>query len=207
MKKKVIIVGAGSVGKFLAYNANHLTESFDFIGFLDDDINKQGQIIAGIPVLGNLDKLPEFISQNIAVAWGIAFPKIKANLVSRFQSIEADFPTFVSKSAWISNQVTLGKGCIIYPGCAINYETVIGDFVVMNMNCAIGHNAVIDSFTSFAPGVNLGGYTQIGEITEMGIGSSTKQFIKIGNECVIGGQSMVVKDVGDGIKVKGVPAN
>ena len=204
--KKVIIVGAGSVGKFIAYNPNQFTEKFDFIGFLDDDPNKKGQLIAGIPVLGTLELLPDFINQNIAVVWGIAFPKIKASLVEKVKHLDAEFPTLISEKAWISNEVAIGKGCIIYPGCSINYETVVGDFVVMNMNCALGHNLTLGDFTSLAPGVNLGGYTTIGDRTEVGIGAATKQFISIGSDCVVGGQAMVINDIGNNIVVKGIPA-
>ncbi len=205
-KKKVIIVGAGSVGKFIAYNPNQFIEKYDFIGFLDDDLNKKGQLIAGIPVLGTLELLPDYINQNIAVVWGIAFPKIKASLVEKVQHLDADFPTLISEKAWVSNEVELGKGCIIYPGCSVNYETKIGNFVVMNMNCAIGHNATIADFVSFAPGVNLGGYTKIGKQTDIGIGTSTKQFISIGENCIVGGQSMIVNNIVDNQKVKGIPA-
>ena len=204
--KKVIIVGAGSVGKFIAYNPNQFTEKFDFIGFLDDDPNKKGQLIAGIPVLGTLELLPDYINQNIAVVWGIAFPKIKASLVEKVKHLDAEFPTLISEKAWISNEVAIGKGCIIYPGCSINYETVVGDFVVMNMNCALGHNVTLGDFTSLAPGVNLGGYTTIGDRTEVGIGAATKQFISIGSDCVVGGQAMVINDIGNNIVVKGIPA-
>lgn len=204
--KKVIIIGAGSVGKFLAYNADHFTESFEFIGFLDDDINKQDKVIAGIPVIGTLEKLSEYVDENIAVAWGIAFPKIKALLLAKFADVKAEYPIFISKTAWISNQVTIGPGTIIYPGCSINYETDIGDFVVINMNCAIGHNVTIGNFTSLAPGVNLGGNTKIGDKTDVGIGVATKQFITIGSNCIIGGQSMVVKNTDNGSTIKGIPA-
>lgn len=203
---KVVIVGAGSVGKFLAYNVNQFTETYEFIGFLDDDSNKQNQIIAGLPVLGTTEKLPELVQQNTAIAWGIAFPKIKAQLVEKYKHLEAVFPSFISKAAWISNEVKIGKGCIIYPGSSINYETRIGDFVVMNMNCAIGHNASIHDFCSLAPGVNLGGYTTLGEQTDMGIGAATKQFIMIGSNCIIGGQAMVTKNTENGNSIKGVPA-
>ncbi|MBP9848356.1 MAG: NeuD/PglB/VioB family sugar acetyltransferase [Flavobacterium sp.] len=204
--KKVIIVGAGSVGKFLAYNSNQFTDTFEFIGFLDDDIKKHNKIIAGIPVLGSIDMLPNYIHENIAVAWGIAFPKIKAQIVAKFADVKADYPIFISKKAWISNEVTIGPGAIIYPGCSINYETKIGAFVVMNMNCAIGHNVTISDFCSLAPGVNLGGHTKIEERTEMGIGSATKQNIKISHDCIIGGQAMVVKNVSCFDTIKGVPA-
>ena len=204
--KKVIIVGAGSVGKFIAYNPNQFTEKFDFIGFFVVVLNKKGQLIAGIPVLGTLELLPDFIKQNIAVVWGIAFPKIKASLVEKVKHLDAEFPTLISEKAWISNEVAIGKGCIIYPGCSINYETVVGDFVVMNMNCALGHNVTLGDFTSLAPGVNLGWYTTIGDRTEVGIGAATKQFISIGSDCVVGGQAMVINDIGNNIVVKGIPA-
>jgi sugar O-acyltransferase (sialic acid O-acetyltransferase NeuD family) len=204
--KKVIIVGAGSVGKFLAYNANHFTESFEFIGFLDDDDKKQNTFIAGLPVLGKVSMLADLLNQDYSVAWGIAFPQIKANLVKQYESLNADYPTFVAKSAWISHQVNLGKGTIIYPGCSINYESMIGDFVVMNMNCALGHNATIGDFVSLAPGVNLGGYTQIGNLSDIGVGAATKQFISIGENCIIGGQAMVVNNIPNNQKVKGIPA-
>ena len=39
MKKKLLIVGAGSVGKFVAYNIDNFTQEFEIIGFLDDDIS------------------------------------------------------------------------------------------------------------------------------------------------------------------------
>src|SRR5690554_5271721 len=54
--------------------------------------------------------------------------------------------------------------------------------------------------------VNLGGNTIIGEFTEMGIGSSTKQFIHIGNNVQVGGQAMVVDNIKSDVRVKGVPA-
>jgi len=204
--KKVIIVGAGSVGKFLAYNVKEFTSEFEFIGFLDDDIKKQNQTIAGLQVLGTINKLPIYIEKGFAVVWGIAFPKVKSNLVESCTFLNADFPSFISKSAWISDHVSIGKGCIVYPGSTINYETVIGNFVIINMNCAIGHNSVLNDFVSLSPGVNLGGYTQIGKKTQMGINSSTKQYIIIGSDCVIGGQSIVVENVKDNITIKGVPA-
>jgi sugar O-acyltransferase (sialic acid O-acetyltransferase NeuD family) len=157
-------------------------------------------------VLGTLELLPDFIKQNIAVVWGIAFPKIKASLVEKVKHLDAEFSTLISENACISNEVTIGKGCIIYPGCSINYETVVGDFVVMNMNCALGHNVSLGDFTSLAPGVNLGGYTKIGDQTDIGIGAATKQFIEIGKGCIVGGQAMVTKPFSSNLTIIGVPA-
>ncbi|MDP5027665.1 MAG: NeuD/PglB/VioB family sugar acetyltransferase [Flavobacterium sp.] len=204
--KKLIIIGAGSVGKFIAYNIDSFQDSFSIVGFVDDDATKQGQIIVGFPVLGSLDLLKEYSGKGYAVVVGIAFPKIKNKIIDRFKDLDFEYPNFISNNAWLSREVSVGIGSILYPGVSINYETIVGDFVVMNMNCAIGHNARIADFSSLAPGVNLGGYTSIGKRTDMGIGAATKQFITIGSDCVIGGQAMVVVNIKDNTTVKGIPA-
>lgn len=205
-KKKLLIIGAGSVGKFIAYNIGNFTQSFEIIGFLDDDVSKHDKLIAGYSVLGSVEKLSQFSDKNIAIVWGIAFPSVKRKLFEENQHLKFDFPSFISKNAWISKQVTIGNGAIIYPGVSINYETIVDDFVVMNMNCAIGHNCSIGKFSSFSPGVNLGGNTTIGNFVEMGIGSATIQGISISDNAKIGGQAMVVKNISEGKTVVGIPA-
>lgn len=204
--KKLLIIGAGSVGKFIAYNINQFTQSFEIIGFLDDDVSKHNTVIAGFPVLGSIEKLQEFSGKDIAIVLGIAFPSIKKKLFYQYQNLDFDFPNFIAKDAWVSEAVIFGKGCIIYPGTTINYETIIDDFVVINMNCSLGHNCSIKSFSSLAPGVNLGGNTMIGNCVELGIGSSTIQGITIDDNAIIGGQAMVVTNVSNADVVVGIPA-
>jgi|SRR6218665_355755 len=206
MKKKLLIVGAGSVGKFVAYNIDQFTESFEILGFLDDDAAKQDSVIAGYKVLGSVEKLHEFSGKGIALVWGIAFPTVKKRLFDDYQNLSFDFPNFIAKHSWISDAVSFGKGCIVYPGTTINYETAIADFVVINMNCNLGHNCTIQSFTSLAPGVNLGGNTSIGNCVEMGIGASTVQSTIIDDNAIVGGQAMVVSNVAESDLVVGVPA-
>ena len=206
MKQKLIIIGAGSVGKYIAYNQNDFQIEFEVVGFLDDDVSKHNSTVADIPVLGSVSKVLEFSNKGYALARGIAFPAIKNKLFEQYKELQFEYPNFVAKNAWLSKGVTLGKGCIIYPGCSINYETDIQDFVVMNMNCAIGHNCSIGSFTSLSPGVNLGGNTKIGQQVELGIGCATLQGVSIGDNVKVGGQAMVTKTLLRDQIVKGVPA-
>ncbi len=206
MKQKLLIIGAGSVGKFIAYNINQFTQNFEIIGFLDDDTSKHNSTIASFPVLGSINKLPEYSGKDLAIVWGIAFPMVKKKLFDQYQNLLFEFPNFIAKDAWVSEAVSFGKGCIIYPGTTINYETEINDFVVINMNCSLGHNCSIKSFSSLAPGVNLGGNTSIGSCVELGIGASTVQGIQIGDNGTVGGQAMVVSNVAESDVVVGVPA-
>lgn len=204
-KKNLIIIGAGNVGGFIAYNQDLFAEQYNLLGFLDDDINKIGNFFYGYEVIGNVEQIFAF-SQPVSVAIGIASPPIKKLIHQKLKEKGFHFPSFISKNAWLSNKVTVGVGVIIYPGVSINYETVLEDFVIINMNCAIGHNCHISSYCALAPGVNLAGFTKIEEGVDVGISVSTRQNIIIGANAVVGGQSMLVKNVDPGTRVAGVPA-
>lgn len=205
MKKKLYIVGAGSVGGHIAWNIASYGNEYEIGGFFDDDPDKIGMEMFGYQVLGPVDDLLHV--KHASAVFGIAFPKVKKLIVEKLiKNKSLSFPSLVHEKAWISKGVTIGKGSVIYPGTSVNYGSIIGDFVVLNMNCALGHHTIVGDFSSFAPGVNTGGHTVIEEEVDMGIGSSTIQKRRIGEGSVVGGQSMVVKDVAPGIRVAGVPA-
>jgi sugar O-acyltransferase (sialic acid O-acetyltransferase NeuD family) len=204
--KPLVIIGAGNVGGFLAYNLDLFAQPYRIIGFLDDDTQKIGRRIFGYEVLGTSDQIADFAPLGTAVAVGIASPTIRRKICEKIAAGGYDFPAFVSKNAWLSHGVTVGKGSIIYPGVSVNHETVIGDFVIMNMNCAIGHNCTVSSFSTLAPGVNFAGFTYVEECVDVGIGVATRQRARIGQGAVIGGQSMVVGDIPPYAKAYGVPA-
>lgn len=200
------IVGAGSVGGHIASNPLlYGLENVEII-FIDRDPDKIGKTFVGKPIQGPVESLLEMTAP-ISVVIGAAFPTIKKRVfkkLSAHQNIR--FPSLIARNAWVSNQVEVGMGVIVYPNSSVNYGSVLEDFCILNMNCAVGHECHIGKFTSLAPGVHLGGHTIIGQGTEMGIGSSTKQSVHIGDHVVAGGQSMVVHNVDSGLKVKGVPA-
>lgn len=201
--KKLIIIGAGSVGGFLALNQNLFTQSYDIIGFLDDDLNKIGKTFWGVKVIGSVDDCIKFKDVDFAI--GITYPYIKKKIIQKM-GIGIEFPNFIALNSWLSKDVRLGKGVIVYPGVSINHETKIGDFSVINMNCAIGHNTTIGDFCSLSPGVNLGGHTYVNDMVEIGIGAATIQSIEIGEGSKIGGQSMIIKNVEPDSTYVGVPA-
>jgi sugar O-acyltransferase (sialic acid O-acetyltransferase NeuD family) len=202
---KLIIIGAGNVGGYLSYNIDEFG-SYEVLGFLDDDKSKHGKTVYGTKVLGATDSIGEYLHQKtLCVVVGISFPAAKSEMVANLSKYNLNYPNFVAKNVWLSKNVQLGRGVILYPGVSINYETVIKDFVIMNMNCAIGHNCTINDYSTLAPGVNLAGFTHIEDQVSIGIGVSTKQNIRIGKGSLIGGQSMLIGDVTAGSKIIGVP--
>lgn len=196
MSKYLVIVGAGNVGGFISYNIQEFGD-YEVIGFLDDDPQKHGKVIYNAKVLGNVEHLTSLIKSyaDLSVVIGIANPKAKQAISVTLRNHGIDFPSLVSKNAWISNEVSIGDGCIIYPGVSVNYECSIGDFVIMNMNCALGHNCTIADYSTLAPSVSLAGFSRLEKGVDMGINSATIQKVRIGEYSRIGGMAMLIKDV------------
>lgn len=201
----LLIIGAGGVGGFVAANKFEFTADINISGFLDDDPDKVGKMLFGYEVLGPVGSIKDFKKQ--AVVIGVNKPSIKKNIVEVLTDYEVFYPKLISKHSWISNDVQIGHGSIIYPGCAINHGTQIDKFTIMNMNCAIGHNSKIGAFSSLAPGVNFAGYTRVEKVVEVGIGVSTKQNVCLGKGSIIGGQAMITKDIPEDVVAYGIPAN
>jgi FlaA1/EpsC-like NDP-sugar epimerase len=62
---RVLLVGAGEAGQLLAWRLLNRPEgsSYQIVGFVDDDVRKQGMIIHGCRVLGSCSSIPMIVSK------------------------------------------------------------------------------------------------------------------------------------------------
>uniref|UniRef100_UPI0035685800 DapH/DapD/GlmU-related protein n=1 Tax=Pseudoalteromonas nigrifaciens TaxID=28109 RepID=UPI0035685800 len=65
---------------------------------------------------------------------------------------------------------------------------------------------VIGDYAHICPNVALAGGVSIGSKSWIGIGSQVKQLITIGDNCLIGAGSTVVKNIPDNVTAFGSPA-
>lgn len=204
--KDIYIIGSGDIAKFIAYNFDLFgLENHYLKGFLDNDKSKIGTKLCGFDIF-DIDVFLENDSLDIDIIIAIASPRIKLKVYNEFKDKGVGFPNLISNNSWISNNVNLGNGIIIYPNSSIEHKCEINDFVIINCNSSIGHNTIIEDFSTIAPGVHLAGFTYICSGVDFGIGACTRQKVRIGKNSVVGGQAMLVKDVEDNSVVVGVPA-
>ena len=73
--KKVMIIGAGAAGeKILREIIENYQLPYKVVGFIDDDPDKKGRSIHGIPVLGDVDNLPDILEKENVQEILIAIP-------------------------------------------------------------------------------------------------------------------------------------
>jgi acetyltransferase EpsM len=201
----LIIYGAGAVAGFVVLNPDLFDRRWRVVAMVDDDPAKVGTSVWGVEVWSR-QRLDSMSLRGVAMLVAIASPGVRERMVGELEARGARFPDFVARGSWISAGVTIGRGVVIYPGCAVEHETRVDNFAIINAGCTIGHNARVGEYATISPGVHLAGHTQVGRGAFLGIGCCTRQGVEIGPGAVVGGQAMVLNNVEGNTTVVGLPA-
>ncbi|MBL7107258.1 MAG: polysaccharide biosynthesis protein [Phycisphaerae bacterium] len=99
--KRILIAGAGNAGEALLREIQRMTVSqYDVVGFIDDDLSKQGISIHSIPVLGTVDQLAKICKdkniEEIAIAMPSATHKQLRKIIQVCQGAKIRFRTVPS---------------------------------------------------------------------------------------------------------------
>jgi len=64
--ERVLIVGAGDTGQFVAWRLkhNHESSNYQVLGFVDDDIFRQGVRLNGLTILGKHEDIPQLVEKH-----------------------------------------------------------------------------------------------------------------------------------------------
>lgn len=202
-KKKIIIIGAGSLGKMVASILVDNNEyDLDNIAFLDDNI-APGEKILGFIVLGKLENIKNINTKGNSIDFiiGIANNKIREDIAESCKHFE--FVNVIHNTASISKYANVGCGNIILPHVSVDPDAIIGNHVVINKNSTIGHNVTLCDYSQACPGTNLGGYIAKGVF--LGLGSIVLPGIRVGENSVIGAGAVVNKDIPANCVAVGMP--
>ena len=114
--------------------------------------------------------------------------------------------TVVHPAASISPDAILGAGVFVGAGCIIDPGVRIGEFTIINHMCAICHDTCIGRACHICPGVVLAGGCIVGDLTWLGVASTCRDRIRIGNHVFVGSKANVVRDIPSGSLAYGNPA-
>jgi len=182
---------------------------YEIAGILDKQL-KIGSEVAGIPVLGSDDLLPELYSKGVKNAC-IAVGSIKDNskrkeLFERIKQMGFNIPYLIHLSAIVAKNSRISEGVQIMAGAIIQADSLIGRNTIINTGAIIEHDCKIGEHTHVCPGAVVSGGSIIGDNAFIGAGATVINGIRIGPGAVVGAGAVVINDVPDGAKVMGIPA-
>lgn len=104
----------------------------------------------------------------------------------------------------IGNDVEISANCSVARGSLS--DTIIMDGTKLDALVHVAHNVTIGRDCELTAGTIIGGSTTIGDTCWMGLNSTIKNKIRIGNNVVVASGASVIRDVPDEDIVAGVPA-
>lgn len=200
---KLAILGASGHGKVVADTA--LQAGWQEIAFFDDawpELTENG----AWPVVGGSRLLLGRLAEFDGVAVGIGNNRIRLAKVRELMAAGAAMPSIVHPCAVVSPMATLGGGCVIFAGAAIQVGSQLGHACIVNTNASVDHDCQLADGVHICPGTAVAGLVTIGEGSWIGIGASIKQLVQVGSDVTVGAGAAVVTDIADGQTVVGVPA-
>lgn len=206
--KKIALFGAGGFGRemvLMIEQINHVSPTWELIGFFDDGIPK-GHPVDGHVVLGDRQTLNDW-REDLAVCVAIADPEIRHNIVDDLHNPQLTFPClFHPQCLKGSAQNSFGDGCIITAGVILTTAVTLGKFCIVNLASTLGHDVRMGDFCTVMPGCSISGNVHIGSRTVLGAGSRIIQGIAIGEDGRVGAGAVVTKSFGNKKRILGVPA-
>lgn len=204
MGQRIVIVGAGGMGREAAAWIAATGRAGEVVGFLDADESLHGEVVAGRPVLGGTDWLEHNL--DVEVVAGLGSPARRAGLVASLDAIGVRLATVIHPSATIGPRVTIADGAIVCAGVLLTCDIAVGRAAIINYGAMVGHDGVVGEASFVAPGVHLAGAVTVGPQADVGIGASVIQGIRIGERAIVGAGAVVIRDVAPDTTVVGVPA-
>lgn len=205
--KKLIIYGAGGLGREVKSMLSACTEDYQLIGFLDDGL-PAGTHVQGVAILGGISQLVNFPTDAYLVV-AIGNPKVKRSILSQIKpEWNIRFATLQHKRSCLQDSalIHVGEGSIVCAGAVLTTGIAVGSHVLINLNATIGHDSAIGSCSSIMPNVSIAGEVTVGEAVMIGSGANVINRIVIGDGAVIGAGSVVNHNIPQESTAAGVPA-
>ena len=209
--KDLIILGAGENGIMVAYiivHRNSENSRYNIIGFLDDDENKIGTKIAGIPVMGKMNTWKEY-KNAVFTSPLVSSPKknhLKKAIVERLGIESNNFINIIPPTINYFGFTSVGKGNLLLTGSQFQPNVNIGSHIYVSNNSVICSNAIIEDYVNISNSVSIMGGVHINHGAYLGANSSIIGYTSVGKWSIIGMGSVVVKAVEDYEIVAGNPA-
>lgn len=203
----IIILGAGGHAKVLI-DALRL-QSLEIIAIVDADLNKKGQALMGVPVVGSDDEVTKYTPQSVRLVNGIGsvgVNPLRRQLFERFKSKGYQFEKVIHPSATIATDVVLSEGAQIMAGVVVQTGCQIGANAIINTRASVDHDCQIGNHVHISPGSVLSGGVFIQENAHIGAGAVIIQGIQIGKNSFVAAGAVVICNVLNDVTVAGMPA-
>ena len=202
---ELLVWGAGGHAAVIADIA--VLSGKTVVGFIDDSQNERvGSTWCNKPVF-DLPTAESLIRNGVRhAAVAIGNPRIRLAKAEILNSWGSQLATLVHPRAIVAESAILGEGTVVCAGAVVQPLARLGTLCIVNTLASVDHECELAGAVHLCPGVHLGGHVKAGMGAWVGIGTTVRDRIHLGEWCLIGAGSTVVNDIAANVLSFGVPA-
>ena len=203
----MLVIGAGGFAK-------EITEIFQQRGDIHrlafyDDVTPDAQplLFNRFPILRDEHQAKAYLADEPAFTIGIGNPILRYNLFQKFTAWGGVYTSTISPRAYIGSfDVAIGNGSNVLDGVAISNETSLGRGCIVYYHAIITHDSRLGDFVQLSPGAQILGGGIVDDFVMVGASATILPRLNIGKHAVIGAGAVVTKPVPDYALIMGNPA-
>ena len=204
--KKLIIIGAGGMGRTLFSNALESVgygEKFVVKGFIDDNLHALDGFPNYPPIIDTIkDYVPQKDDVFVSSIGGASRRPCMEEIISR----GGEFMELIHQTARIYTNAQLGKGNFIGAYTVIGNDAVVGDYNMIQSYTVIGHDVKIGNWNRIDTHVTCVGGIVIEDEVNIHTSAVISHNVRVESGAHVGALSFVIRKVKAGTTVMGIPA-
>ena len=201
--KDIIIMGAGDLGKDVAWlieRINEKSNEWNLLGFTEVGDLKEFQ---GYPVLGGDDVIQNY--EDVYVVCALANTAVRERIIDTLPA-NVHVATLIDPTAIIHKTAQIGEGSMIFANALVGIEAKVGKQCVVLYNASVNHDVQLGDYTTVYPNATISGRCVVGKYCEIGTGASIIQHVSICDNAKIGVGAAVFTNIKNPGTTVGNPA-
>ena len=174
MKEKLLLVGAGGLGRIVSEHAGKKYECF----FLDDGV-ENGTEVCSVKVIGNIRDIERLRDEYSLLVVCIGNNALREKIYTQADELGYGFPNIIVDSAYISPYATVGNGCVILNNVSVQNGASVGNGVILNAGVEAHQDCRIGDYSLVYANSVIRSYARVGKRVKI------ESTVTVGNNVVI----------------------
>lgn len=196
--ERVLLIGGASGAGAIAVEAILRTSHQRPAGIIDTNPKTHGQIVHGVPVLGDRTSIPALWNEGRFDGAIILFTDDIDDRAELFNALVADgvrMTNVIDPSVSIRSDVKMGVGNTIMSNGFIAAGAEIGNNNFFASHNVIEHHSTVGDHNAFGPRCTACGRVTIGSFIRFGMHVGIEPYLSIGDRCIIASGTTLTSSV------------
>ncbi len=195
--RRLVVIGAG-LGATQVLDILDHDEGQTAVAVVDDDRARFGSLVAGVPVVGGVDRALELFATGAVDAAVIAISTsvpARTRLRQRCEAAGLPLANVIDPTVRIGAGVRFGTGNVVCANCHFGVETVVGDNNFLSAYNSFDHHSRLGNDISTGPGCMTSGLVEIGDRCRLGTGIFIEPHVHLGDGVQVASGAIIVASV------------